>query len=95
MKRNYKFSRDTFMASPNYRISDKILRIPRWILMTVATILSIVYGLMITKCSEVIKSVTEGNTDLMNVLAVYIVVNIGMAILSFFSNNALKAWRLN
>lgn len=93
--KQYKFDRDAFMASPNYRISDKILRIPRWILMTVATILSIVYGLMITKCSEVIKSVTEGNTDLMNVLAVYIVVNIGMAILSFFSNNALKAWRLN
>ena len=83
------------MSSKSYKISDKILKIPQWILMTVAIALSIVYGLMITKCSEVIKSVTEGNTDLINVLAVYVVVNIGMAVLSFFSNNALKAWRLN
>lgn len=96
MKRsNYKFNREAFMSSTSYKISNKILQIPQWILMTVSIALSIVYGLMITKCSEVIKSVTEGNTELMNVLAVYIVVNIGMAILSFFSNNALKAWRLN
>jgi len=83
------------MSSKSYKISNKILKIPKWILMTVATALSIMYGLMITKCSEVIKSVTEGNTDLTNVLAVYIVVNIGMSLLSFFSDNALKAWRLN
>ena len=94
-KNNYKFNREEYMSSMSYKISDKILKIPQWILMTVSIALSIVYGLMITKCSEVIKSVTEGNTDLMNVLAVYIVVNIGMAVLSFFSNNALKAWRLN
>lgn len=94
-KNNYKFNREEYMSSTSYKISDKILKIPQWILMTVSIALSIVYGLMITKCSEVIKSVTEGNTELMNVLAVYIVVNIGMAVLSFFSNNALKAWRLN
>lgn len=94
-KNNYKFNREEYMSSTSYKISNKILQIPQWILMTVAIALSIVYGLMITKCSEVIKSVTEGNTELMNVLAVYIVVNIGMAFLSFFSNNALKAWRLN
>lgn len=94
-KNNYKFNREEYMSSKSYKISNKILQIPQWILMTVAIALSIVYGLMITKCSEVIKSVTEGNTELMNVLAVYIVVNIGMAVLSFFSNNALKAWRLN
>ena len=94
-KNDYKFNREDYMSSMSYKISNKILHIPQWILMTVAIALSIVYGLMITKCSEVIKSVTEGNTELMNVLAVYVVVNIGMAILSFFSNNALKAWRLN
>lgn len=94
-KNNYKFNREEYMSSTSYKISNKILGIPQWILMTVSIALSIVYGLMITKCSEVIKSVTEGNTDLLNVLAVYIVVNIGMAVLSFFSNNALKAWRLN
>ena len=93
--KKFTFNREAYMASPSYKISNKILRIPNWILMTVAIALSIVYGLMITKCSEVIKSVTEGNTDLTNVLAVYIVVNIGMSVLSFFSNNALKAWRLN
>ena len=97
MKKNnsYKFNREDYMSSKSYKISNKILKIPKWILMTVATALSIMYGLMITKCSEVIKSVTEGNTDLTNVLAVYIVVNIGMSLLSFFSDNALKAWRLN
>ena len=94
-KNNYHFNREEYMSSMSYKISNKILGIPQWILMTVSIALSIVYGLMITKCSEVIKSVTEGNTELMNVLAVYIVVNIGMAVLSFFSNNALKAWRLN
>ena len=94
-KSNYKFNREEYMSSMSYKISNKILGIPQWILMTVSIALSIVYGLMITKCSEVIKSVTEGNTNLINVLAVYVVVNIGMAVLSFFSNNALKAWRLN
>ena len=93
--KKFTFNREAYMSSTSYKISRKILGVPNWILMTVAIILSVVYGLMITKCSEVIKSVTEGNTDLTNVLAVYIVVNIGMAVLSFFSNNALKAWRLN
>lgn len=54
-KSNYKFNREEYMSSKSYKISDKILKIPKWILMTVATALSIVYGLMITKCSEVIK----------------------------------------
>lgn len=94
-KKTYTFSKETYVASLGYKVSKVILGTPQWISFAIATVLSIVYGLMINLCSQTIKSVTEGNADLIRVLEIYIVVNIGMSILSFFSNSALKAFRLN
>lgn len=94
-KKAYKFSKEAHVASLGYKVSKAILGLPQWFTFVIATVLSVVYGLLITLCSQTIKSVTEGNADLINVLEVYIVVNIGMSILSFFSNSALRAFRLN
>ena len=94
-KKTYKFSKETYVASLGYKVSKAILGTPQWISFTLAAVLSVVYGLLINLCSQTIKSVTEGNADLINVLEIYIVVNISMSVLSFFSNSALKAFRLN
>jgi ABC-type transport system involved in cytochrome bd biosynthesis fused ATPase/permease subunit len=93
--KKYTFDREAYMASTSYKISNKILHIPQWVLAGISITLSIIQGVLNTKAADVMRSVTTGDVELPTVLAVYVIVNLGMTIAQFISMNALKAFRLN
>ena len=81
--KKYTFNKAAHMGSLSYRVSDKILHMPMWLLFGMSVILSIILGMVGNYCAEITSDVVDGVKAIRDIFIAYLVINIMYVIIQF------------
>ena len=93
--KKYTFNKAAHMGSLSYRVSDKILHMPMWLLFGMSVILSIILGMVGNYCAEITSDVVDGVKAIRDIFIAYLVINIMYVIIQFSLEAFMRAFRLN